>query len=368
MSESVSRPESLVVHTVEALKQQIRAGRHGEALPGEPRLASQLSVARGTLRKALDILTGEGWISASHVGIPRRVLVKSLEEKRKATFVVGVLIPRALDELFSGTQHFLRDLASLTEESGIQYVYHPSAATRHHHPARSLKALLAEHPADLWLLYDASPPVARFFRVTETPAIVCGGPAVDEGLSYCGFDGLAAVRHAIGVFSRAGHTRIVSATRFQRPLREAVFREEFAKRGLTFDLQTHMPCWNNDLDQLHDLLRTRLSAPDRPTAWIINGLEGLVVFFSTLLELGIRVPRDISLLSIGSDPMLSCFRPSISHYSTPHRDLALAVARVIRAYFVSPAASPVVKLLQTEFVRGGSVGASPSQTMLLGGD
>ena len=356
MPESVPRPESLVVRTVEVLKERIGAGRYGDALPGEPRLASQLSVARGTLRKALDLLTSEGWISASAAGLPRRVLLKSLDSRALATRSVGVLIPRPLDELSAGTQHFLRDLAANTVSDGIAFIYHYSAAARHSHPARSLKALLAEHPADLWLLYEASKPVARFFRVSETPAIICGGPAVDDGLSYCGFDGLAAVRHAIGVFSRAGHTRIVSATRFQRPLRESVFREEFAKRGLTFDLQTHMPCWHNDPDQLHDLLCSRLKAPDRPTAWIVNGLEGLVVLFSTLLELGIRVPGDISLLSIGSDPMLNCFRPSISHYSTPHRTLALAMARMIRARLASPSAAPVVKLLQTEFVRGGSVG------------
>ena len=356
MSERVPRPESLVQRIAEVLRKRIREGRYGNALPGEPRLAAQLLVARGTLRKALESLTGEGWISASASGTPRRVLQNSRSSKARGTRSVGVLSPQPLDALSAATQHFLRDLAAIVAPDGITFVHHHSAATRHERPGRLLKDLLAEHPADLWLLYEASLPVARFFRDSGTPAIVCGGPAVDEGLPACGFDGQAAIRHAIGVFSRAGHTRIVAPTRYPRPLRERIFREEFAKLGLPFDLQTQMPRWDSDPEQLHDLLCSRLNAPDRPTAWIVNGLEGLVVVFSTLLELGLRVPEDISLLTFGSDPMLPFFRPAISHYSTPHRMLALAMAQMIRAHLQAPPPAPVLKLLQTEFVPGGSVG------------
>ncbi len=264
MSESIPRPESLVERTVEVLRERIGEGRYGDTLPGEPRLASQLAVSRGTLRNALDALAGKGWISASIAGKPRRVLLTSGASKAQEKRSVGILIPRPLDALSIATQHFLRDLAAATAPEGISFVHHSSEATHRSRPERLLKALLAEHPADLWLLYEASKPMARFFHTTGTPAIVCGGAALDEGLSFCGFDGAAALRHAIGTFSRAGHSRIVAATRYQRPLRERIFREEFAKRGLSFDLQTNMPCWNSDPDQLHDLLRTRLSAPGSP--------------------------------------------------------------------------------------------------------
>jgi DNA-binding LacI/PurR family transcriptional regulator len=359
MSESVSRPESLVDRVAEVLRKRIGEGRYGDTLPGEPRLAAELLVARGTLRKALDTLSREGWISAGATGMPRRVMMKSRRSKTPGTRSVGILNPQPLDDLSPATRNFLRDLAALTAADGIVLVPHDSTAILHDRPQRMLKVLLAEHPADLWLIYEASISVAHFFRDTGTPAIVCGGPAVNEGLPACGFDGQSALRHAIGVFSRAGHTRIIAPTRYPRPLREQVFREEFAKRGLAFDLETHMPCWNSDPDQLHDLLCSRLNSRDRPTAWIVNGLEGLVMVFSTLLELGLRVPDDISLLTFGSDPMLKCFRPAISHYSTPHRALALAMARMIRTYLQSPPPSPVLQLLQTEFVPGGSVGPGP---------
>jgi DNA-binding LacI/PurR family transcriptional regulator len=248
---------------------------------------------------------------------------------------------------------------ALTSHDDGSFVKHHSTANHYQRPGRILRGLIAAHPADLWVLYEASKPVARFFRAAGTPAIVCGGPAQDEGLSVCGFDGTAALRHAIWVFIRAGHTRIVAPTRYMRPLREQAFCEEFQKRGLPFNRATHTPCWNDDLAQLHELLRTRLQSPDRPTAWIVSGLEALIAFFSCLAQLGLRVPDDVSLLCIGSDPMLGFFSPAIAHYATPHRTVALAMARMIRAHLQSPPPTPVRKFLQTEFVRGASVGPAP---------
>ena len=359
MSESIPRPESLVDLAAAVLRARIREGRYGDTLPGEPRLASELMIARGTLRKALEILVAQGWVSATRSGSARRITLESGASGGRRTRYVGVLSPQPLDRLSSPTQHFLRDLGSLVESEGIMLVHHHSAATRRQRPDRLLDNLLAENPADLWLLYEATIPVARFFLQARVPAIVCGGPAVDMGLPACGFNGLAAMRHAVGVFTRAGHTRIIAPTRYPRPRRAQVIGEELAKRGIHFDPERDMPCWHSDPDELHRLLRERLRRPDRPTAWIVNGLEGLVVVFCTLMELGLRIPDDISLLTIGSDPMLQIFRPAISHYSTPHRMLARAMARMIRAHLQSPAPAPVLLELDTEFVKGGSVGPAP---------
>jgi DNA-binding LacI/PurR family transcriptional regulator len=359
MSDSVPRPESMVDRTAEVLRQRIAEGRYGDIMPGEPRLAAELMIARGTLRKALDTLTREGWVSASATGTPRRVTLTSRDSKAKRTRSVGVLSPQHIDALSAPTQQFFRDLSSLVAADGIKLSYHASAAFHRAKPGHLLKAVLSGHPADLWLIYEASKPMVEFFNAAGIPVIACGGPGADESVSHCAFDGVAAQRHAIGVFARAGHTGIVTATRYRRPLRESVTREEFAKRGLVFDPVVHMPLWNNDPDQLRKLLHRRLSAANRPTAWMINGLEGLLVFFSTLLELRLRIPDDVSVLTIGSEPILNCFRPTISHYATPHRVLARAMARMIRNHLESPPSAPVIQLLQTEYVRGGSVGPAP---------
>jgi len=357
--QSVPRPESLVQRTVEVLREQLERGHFGETLPGEPRLASELMVSRGTLRKALEWLEAEGRISSGHPGARRRVMARGGGSVTKSVRTVGVLIPQPFDTLSSPTQNFLHDLSVLVAADGIRLSYHDTVAAQRAKPGRLLKAILADHPADLWLIYEATKPMVAFFKAADIPVIACGGPGADESVSHCAFDGVAAQRHAIGVFARAGHTRIVTATRYPRPLREEVTREEFTKRGLAFDPAVHMPLWNNDRDQLRRLLRRRLSAADRPTAWLINGLEGLLVFFSTLMELGLRIPDDVSLLTIGTEPILDCFRPAIGHYATRHGTLVRKLAGMIRTHLESPPSKPLIQLLQTEYVRGGSVGPAP---------
>ena len=352
---------SLLAHRLDTLlREQLEDGRYGDTLPGEPRLASQLLVSRGTLRKALVVLTEQGVITAGVSGKPRRVRGRADSgEKSGRRYRVGVLAPRALDALPTATQQFLHQLAAETATDGIVYSHHHSVGTQRQRPARWLRAMLAEDPADLWLVYEAPLPVARFFRTSGTPTIICGGPAFEEGVPYCGFDGVAALRHAIGMLSRAGHRRIIHPGRFRRPLREKTFREEFEKRGMPFDVQTHMPLWHSDIDQLRDLLSRRLDARDRPTALIINGLNALIVLYSCLMERRMTVPRDLSVLTIGSDPMMECFRPAIGYYETPYRTLARATTDMVRAHLLSPATAPAIKLLQTNFVRGGSVGKAP---------
>jgi DNA-binding LacI/PurR family transcriptional regulator len=358
MQTGVPRPESLVQRTTQALHELIGRGRYGDTLPGEPRLARELKVSRGTLRKALDSLATEGRISASQPGSRRRISEAFRNSDTKPMRSVAVLIPKPLDVTDALTLAFLRELVAVTEADGITVAVHHSAATHRKHPAKLLETLVREQPADLWLLYEASIPVAGFFRAEKIPAVVCGGAGAAEGLPVCAFDGAAALRHALGVLIRAGHTRIVAASRYHRPLRERVFREEFERRGLQFDRSRHMPLWS-DPGQLHQLLCTRLRGPESPTAWIINGMEGLIVFFSTMLELGLRIPNDVSLLTFGSDPMLGCFRPAVAHYSTPHRTLAVAVAKMIRSHFESQSNAADSKLIQTVYVPGGSVGPAP---------
>ena len=357
---TVPRPETLVEYTVKAVREQIADGRFGDVLPGEPRLASHLHVSRGTLRKALSVLANQGVISESRPGSPRRVRGRfSAAAGQRRTYRVGVLAPRTVDALSIATQHFLRELAAETEADGIEYSYHHSVATQRKRPARRLRTLFAENPSDLWLLYEAPIPVARFFKSSGTPAIICGGPSLDEGVSYCGFDGAAVLRHAIGVFVRAGHTRIILPSRYRRRIREQAFREEFEKRGIPFQPSVHMPLWNSDVDQLRRLLCRRLDSPDRPTACILNTLEALIVLYSCLMERRLTVPNDLSVLTFGSDPMLRCFCPAICYYQTPYRALALAMADMIRSHLQSPNRAPTVKLLLSEYVHGGSVGPVP---------
>lgn len=357
---NISRPETLVQQTVRAIRGAVRKGEIGPVLPGEPRLAEWIGVSRRTLRGALDILAREGVLSPAARGRRREVLATTParpEDARGGT--VGFFLPEPFDSLGSGVRNFLRDLRKLLEGDGATHFCHHLESRELTPPPRKLEALFAEQQADIWFLLQPSIETAGFLRRSGRAAVVCGGPASDAGFSYCAYDGSATLRHAVGVLARAGHTRIMAPFCFPNPLGAETIREEFAKRGMGFRQSLHAPFWNNDPEILRELLRTRLAAADRPTALVLTGMTAFIVLYSTLLERGLSIPRDISVVSADSDPMLAYFRPRLTHYPTPHHPLALVAARMIRARLLTPGAPPETKLLLTEYARGESV-APPS--------
>jgi DNA-binding LacI/PurR family transcriptional regulator len=356
----ISRPETLVDQTVRAIREAIRKGEIGPLLPGEPRMAKWIGVSRRTLRSALDILAREGVLSPTTRGRRREVLAETpVHPENARSGKVGIFLPGPFDLLGSGMRNFLRDLRKLLEGDGATHFCHHLESRELKLAPRKLEALLAEQQADIWFLVQPSLETVEFFRMSGRPAVIVGGPATDMGFPYCAYDGAATLRHAVGVLARAGHTRIMAPFCFPNPLGVETIREEFEKRGLGFNQSLHAPFWNNDPETFGKLLRTRLGAADRPTAIILTGITAFIVLYSTLLECGLSIPQDISVISADSDPMLAYFRPSLTHYATPYHPLALVAARMIRVRLRTPGAPPETKLLFTEYVRGESV-APPS--------
>ena len=201
--------------------------------------------------------------------------------------------------------------------------------------------------------------MASFFMKSGVPAVVCGGPVSDPAIPYVAFDGVATLRHAIGVLSRAGHTKISAPLHYLRPGRIEAFREEMASRNLPFDPDYNSPSWDGNHQQLIDILRNLLGSPDRPTAIIINGMNAVITLFSVLLELGLKIPKDISIIISGSDPLFSHFHPQLSYYSTSHKALASITAKMIREHLRNPGTPPKKELLLMEYFQGKSIGPAP---------
>lgn len=355
----VPRPDSLVSRTVETLRASIQNEEIGPLLPGEPRLASTLGVARRTLRSALEILTREGWITESSRGSSRRVTPKVIKTQSSRQFTVAVMLPSPLDALASGTQDFLREVENKLSSDNAVVHYHYHNVYHLKHPKSRLEKILTEQNADLWLLYEASAPMASFFKKSGVPTVICGGPVSDPAIPYVAFDGVATLRHAIGVLSRAGHTKISAPMHFARPGRSEAFQEEMTSRNLPFDPDFNTPNWDSNNQQMVDLLRSLLESPNRPTAIIINGMDAAITLYSMLLEIGLTIPNDISVILSGSDPLFSHFHPQLSYYSTSHKLLASATAKLIRKHLRNPGTPPKKELLLMEYIAGQSVGPAP---------
>ena len=93
-----------------------------------------------------------------------------------------------------------------------------------------------------------------------------------------------------------------------------------------------------------------------PTALIAIRPRQLATALSWLPSAGLRVPQDVSLLSLGHEPFLEHLWPEISGYWTPPEMVARRMVRRIEALFQGQGRSGGSPWITPEFRKGGSIG------------
>ena len=351
----IDHPESLVQHTVRGIRLAVAEGDLGSILPGESRLAGQLGISRKTLRAALVILTDEGVLAPPEPGKSRRVLenpVKVSTEKRES---LGVLLPMPREEMSPGAQALLTRFENIVGGQFKSIGWHSPHVQGMARPEHHLARIVSQRHADLWVLYRPTIGVARFFSRLGLPVVACGGEARKMGISYCGFDSAFTRKHAIGVLARAGHRHLCIPARFSGSDSWKAVEDEVKLRGADKEFRIDTPVWDGDSNLLFDRLMRTFSAAERPTAIVLNGVDAMITLYSVLVQLRLRVPDDVSVLMAGSDPIVEKFRPPLTHYATPDRVIAEALAKLVLRYLETPSAPAIENLLLMELNDGRSV-------------
>jgi LacI family transcriptional regulator len=103
---------------------------------------------------------------------------------------------------------------------------------------------------------------------------------------------------------------------------------------------------------LHELLR---HTP--PTALISSDFQQWLATVTALAKIGLRVPRDVSLICLCSTPDWETATPTQAHFRFPVAELAKSVRKSLDA--AARGATPRDVSLAPEWVPGGSLGAPP---------
>src|SRR5262249_53555082 len=98
--------------------------------------------------------------------------------------------------------------------------------------------------------------------------------------------------------------------------------------------------------QVHGVIQTAVARPDAvkaairrffvsapfPTAIIPTDLELVVALYSTLAEMGISIPRKVSVIATGHWPILDYLSPLLTCYDLPMDRMATHALRIINDY------------------------------------
>lgn len=350
----------------EALRRLILGGRFSGALPGVRFLAEALGVGIPTVSAALQRLREEGLIESR--GERTRFVVRSEAVERSRE-------PQSVEA--AGTRHLViltpKDLGASPHEpfwkliSRVAELLTPEGWTlRVHsvdygHDKRNRApwdALLSLERPQALIVTRGTPWLADWARECGVPTFFFSGSLGGHPIPLVGYDGGRLIRDALRVLIRRGDRsmavpmlgRSQSFVRGFRRDAEVVCRE----LGVKVQLQT--PLGSAFAAEAMRACLEKLWTRQTPTALILVSWYEYLCAFGWLASRGLRVPRDVSLVSLVGDATTPWMVPTPAHFEHDEAKLAEVLAGwVLRPPVVDSGEAPLV-LLEGRWVEGGSIG------------
>lgn len=355
-SPTLPQRTSLVAQTVQSIRDAVRSGHWQGYLPGERQLCEHLQVSRRTLRAALAELQRQGLLEAAER--QRRRIKSPPSRQRRSTHAktIGVLSAGTFESLQPTTLLLLDALREKLTRAGCRLELHASPSSFSAHPGRSLEKVMSQHPSAAWLILGAKEPMQRWVVRRQLPCLVLGSCAFDIALPSLDVDYRAACRHAGGVFRRKGHRRIALVLP-----QDAYGGDLESENGLrealadAHDMSLLVLRHNHTGSHLRALFDNAMRHPQPPTAFLIAHGVSVIRLITYAAHRGLRIPRDLAIISRDDDYFLKAVTPALAHYAVDRAQLARRVALAMRQLTESGALPAGATRLMPEFVPGETV-------------
>ena len=334
------------------LREQLIRNVWVETIPGGERLARHLGVGRMTIEAALSLLEKEGLLERQGRGRRRRIqLPKKLA--RPPQLRVAILLYEQSDQ---NLDYFI-DFKNKLEATGHIVFYAPSHLTELKMDVRRLARMVGKIEADAWVVGAGTREVLQWFLQQKLPAFAIFGRRRKLKIAAVGPDNIPALVEATQRLIELGHQRIVfldSLYKFSEPgVAGTAFLDALSAGGITVG-SYNLPGWEGGLEGLYAFLDSSFQSTP-PTAIIAGSGANYFATQSFLVNRGIRVPQDLSLICVDNDPHFSQCRPSVSHIRWNSRPVANRI--VSWASNISEGKEDTRQTtIKAEFIEGGTIG------------
>jgi DNA-binding LacI/PurR family transcriptional regulator len=348
---------NLVAECVRVMQLRIASGEWSKLLPGERRLAETLQVGRDTIRLALQQLERDGFLEASGAGSRRRILAAGAElaEPVARPLRIGLLAHQRLEKL---PQPMLLEIDrirdALADKDGSLQVIAPSWYEQRN-PVKRLQALVEEEPCSAWMLLRSSAAVQGWFMKSRLPCLIRGYPHPGIELPHLDVDWHATARHAAGQLWRMGHRRVVILSPSEPLMGVAAAvrgATELGEPGFEVTVLTE----NGNSGGVARVLTRALHFKNPPTAILATRPRQAATALTWLATQGIRVPKDLSLITLAWEPFLDHLVPEITGYRADPEAVAKLVVRRLERLVAGDPNPGGNAWITPEVVKGGSVG------------
>lgn len=181
--------------------------------------------------------------------------------------------------------------------------------------------------------------------------------------SYVMLDNRRCVAEGVRYLAELGHRRIAALGAYDPVFhpegRSKAFPEAMQALGLSIPPEYRRVISLNEREA-YDLTLYFMGLPERPTALFAYNGTGAIGAFRAIRELGLEIPRDVSLLGFDNYPWTGLVKPAVDVFEQPVEDMGRAAARVVLAAVEEgPPPEPVRLVFPGRLLKRGSC-APPS--------
>ncbi len=328
--EYIPKRTNLVEEAVRAMRARLRAGEWTEFLPGERELAKRLQIGRDTVRLVLASLEKSGHLLPAERGKRRRISPKGREERsesdEKPPEKIGVLAPYRFDHMSQPVLLEIDQVREALAARGTELQLFVPRWYQQQDPTSSLKKLVEESGCKSWILFRSSLVVQRWFAESGLPCLIRGYPHEGIELPFMDVNWAATARHAASRLWRLGHRRVgvILPSEGLSGVRAAL---EGTQSTGEPDFEIIPMHEDGSSEGLARCLKRGLQVAKPPTALIALRARQVAGTLSWLGQHRIRVPQEMSLISLVHEPFIDYLFPSISGYQMNSNQVAKRVLR-----------------------------------------
>ncbi len=282
----------------------------GEQLPSTKELSEHLSVSLVTAHRALQELVNAGVLERSQ-GKGTFVQQAYSEGRRTVSDVrIAVLLNRdaslvnfSIGQIAEGIRQ-----GALSTDADLVFPRYDDDLRKQCHGVICICPIPGE--------------VEAIVSQRRTRVIVAGAISNLDGVNSIYVDEVQMARQAVGHLTGHGHTQVgfigpVDGT-IRHHDRWQGYLQGLADRGLTHKPQWVVPAngWRMTERERSDLMRM-LSSPNRPTAIFSTGYYFALDVYAAAQTLGLKIGRDLSVISVDDPPSAAYLSPSLTTVRQP---------------------------------------------------
>lgn len=340
---------------VDAICEKIREGAWNDSLPSERWLSGDFGVGRDQVHEAILKLREMGVVGLEG----RKNIITGKTQSDGGFASVVVMTPQKLQGASHSFLFCVDQLRNRLSRKNVPVYVETSVTMTKDMADKRLEHMVAKHRKAVWILHRATPPVQKWFEHRGLPVIVLGTAAGAVSLPYIDIDQAAAVRHALGVVQRAGHS--LQRVLFLRPFNklEGVKRMEMGYRD-EMESMSLQPCVMNYRED-YEGLETKLEAlfqSDTPIEGVITTSYRAAAYLGGWLSgnRSLVVGRDLSLVCLADGPALAHLCPAVAYYSVQGDAFASKLIRVVNRLLAGERVVGKVGIqVIPDYIPGGSV-------------